>query len=72
MINFPLHLLGPKRGLLEILIIFLSVNLKSDHEQTNYKLLPAGETNTPSETSFLIICFDPCLIDKDAACLLCP
>ena len=35
-------------------------------------MLPAGvETSTPSETSFLIICLDPCLTDSEAACLLC-
>ena len=35
-------------------------------------MLPAGvETNTPSETSFFIIVFEPCLIDSEAACLLC-
>ena len=35
-------------------------------------MLPAGvDTNTPSETNFLIICLEPCLIDNEAACLLC-
>ena len=35
-------------------------------------VLPAGvETSTPSDTSFLIIVFDPFLICKEAACLLC-
>ena len=35
-------------------------------------MLPAGvDTNTPSETNFLIICLEPCLIDSEAACLLC-
>ena len=35
-------------------------------------MLPAGvETNTPSDTSFLIINFELFFIDKFAACLLC-
>ena len=35
-------------------------------------MLPAGvETRTPSETNLFIIKVLPCLIDSDAACLLC-
>ena len=35
-------------------------------------MLPAGvETSTPSETNLFIICLEPCLIDSEAACLLC-
>ena len=69
---FPFHLLGLKALIGEIESFFecrLKIGPCTDKL---YAVLPAGvETNTPSETNFFIICLEPCLIDNEAACLLC-
>ena len=67
----PLHLLGLK-ALIEILIAFLSLNLKLDHELTYYmQYFQQGETKIPSEISFFIMFFFPETTCNEAACLLC-
>ena len=69
---FPFHLFGLKGLIGDIASFFESkfkIGLWTDKL---YAVLPAGvEINTPSETNFFIIRFDPLIIDKDAACLLC-
>ena len=57
---FPFHLLGLK-GLIGEIDNFLEFKLNiGPWTERLYAVLPAGvETSTPSETSFLIICFDP-------------
>ena len=68
----PNHLRGLK-GLIGAIDSFLEFKLKiGPCTDKLYAVLPAGvDTKTPSETSFLIINFDPTLIDRKAACLLC-
>ena len=69
---FPFHLLG-RNALIGEIESCLEWRLKiGPWTERLYAVLPAGvETNTPSETSFFIIVLEPCLIDNEAACLLC-
>jgi len=62
---FPIHLRGLK-ALIGAIDNFLEFKLKiGPCTDKLYAVLPAGvDTNTPSETSFLIINFDPTLIES--------